>query len=326
MEYFLLFLIIALVAGGLYLIFKGPLGMKFHVVPEEKRLVIYRLGKFQRIAGPGPVITWRFDTIERELNVRDAPHDLRVDNLYMKGIPFGYTLNIWLHPDPVAAAAGSRERLRDFALFTDREREQQIAVKLREAIVKVVVEIEQTYKLRDSALTFEKLLPIFPGLPLCEQLLATLKTELQRSLPSIGVQLNEQQPITITALHLNTSILNGFKQGHIATLLREQYPDLSSERILRSVSTIDGIDLQEQRVVLGGDGEMKAAMDFRQGKEGVESRLKTYLSPYAGAPAKQKASAAAPFSPPAEETLTHDDLQILKEIPRYRSAQNAEAS
>ncbi|MCB0125476.1 MAG: hypothetical protein KDE58_24650, partial [Caldilineaceae bacterium] len=78
MEYFLLFLIIALVAGGLYLIFKGPLGMKFHVVPEEKRLVIYRLGKFQRIAGPGPVITWRFDTIERELNVRDAPHDLRV--------------------------------------------------------------------------------------------------------------------------------------------------------------------------------------------------------------------------------------------------------
>jgi len=326
MEFLILLLIIVVVVATLYFLLTNLLGMKFRVVPEEKRLVIYRLGKFQRIAGPGVIVIWRTDTIEREINVRDEPQDLRVENLYMKGIPFGYTLNFWFHADPVSVARGDRERLRKLALFNDRERQQQISVKLRDTIVKVVAEIEKTYQLPKDALTFEKLLPIFPGLPLCEQLLSRLKTELQATLPTIGIVINPQQPITITALHLSPTILNGFKQGHIANLLREQYPDLTSERILRSVATIDGIDLQEQRVILDGDGDMRASMDFRQGKDGVESRLKTYL-PSTGEAKDDRRRVENTVPAIAEgEQLSEADLQILKPIPVYPPEERATGS
>lgn len=326
MEFLILLLIIVAFVVALYYLLTGLLGMQYRVVPEEKRLVIYRLGRFQRIAGPGVVITWRTDTIEREINVRDEPVDLRVENLYMKGIPFGYTLNLWLHTDPVTVAQGDQERLRELALFNDRERQQQIAVKLRESIVKVVADIEKSYKLSKDALTFEKLLPIFPGLPLCEQLLEALKAELQRTLPTIGVVVNQQQPITITALHLSPTIINGFKQGHIANLLREQYPDLASERILRSVATIDGIDLQEQRVVLDGDGDMRASMDFRQGKDGVESRLKTYLPSAGGAKESRRHVDTTAVEIADGEILSEADLQILKPIPIYQPPKRAAGS
>ena len=134
MEYLLLLFIFFVAIVVLYFMLTGLLGMRFHVVPEEKRLVIYRLGKFQRVAGPGVVITWGTDTIEREINARNEPHNLRVDNLFMKGVSFGYTLNMWLRTDLVGAAAGNRDRLRELVLFSDREREQQITVKLREAL------------------------------------------------------------------------------------------------------------------------------------------------------------------------------------------------
>ncbi|MEZ4613938.1 MAG: hypothetical protein R2867_00285 [Caldilineaceae bacterium] len=225
MSDFLLALFALLFVGlVLYLIAYWGFGLRFRVVPEEKRLVIYRLGKFYRVAGPGVVPTWRFDTIERELNARDEPHNLRVDNLYMHGIPFGYTLNMWLRNDPVAVAGDDKARLHELALFNDRERKQQIEVKLREALVHVVTRIQEGHKLRKNALTFEKLLPIFPGLPLCEQLLEQLKDELKVSLPSIGIKLNENQPITITVLHLTQTILNGFKQGHIANYCASSIP------------------------------------------------------------------------------------------------------
>lgn len=62
MEGFLFFLvvIVALVAA----IFLLPWRMR--IVPEEERLVIYRLGKFNRIVGPGVVRMSQFS--------KRAPH------------------------------------------------------------------------------------------------------------------------------------------------------------------------------------------------------------------------------------------------------------
>ncbi len=332
MEFLLGILALLVVVVVIYFILYTIFGLRFQVVPEEKRVVIYRLGKFHRIAGPGVVTTWSIDTIEREINARNEPHNLRVENLFMKGIAFGYTLNMWLRIDPVGIAGTNREQLRELALFSDREREQQISVKLRDALVRVAARIENGYKLRKDALLFEKLLPILPGLPLCDQLLEDLKRELQETLPSIGVRLTDSQPIAISALHLSPAILTGFKQGHLATLLREQFPDLPSERILRTVGTIDGIDLQEQRVILDGNSQMKAAMDFREGENGVEPRLRTYLTP--GGETKEEVTterptrgvAATAAAAPEGEHLSQGDLQILKVVPPYQSPRLATGS
>jgi hypothetical protein len=319
------FFLILIALVGTYLVLTWGFGLQLHVVPEEKRLVIYRLGRFQRVAGPGLVPTWGTDTIEREINARNEPHNLRVENVFMKGVSFGYTLNMWLRTDLAAAADGNRELLRELALFSDREREQQISVKLREALVRVAARIENSYQLKPDAKLFEKLLPILPGLPLCEELIEGLRKELKETLPTIGVMLSDNHPIAISALHLSPAVLNGFKQGHIATLLREQYPDLASERILRAVGTIEGIDLQEQRVILDGNGNLRASMDFREGEKG---RLKTYVTPDEGnaAAAPKAAPTPVPVVAAEAEPLTHDDLQILKRVPPYRPVKSAVAS
>jgi len=314
--------VLALLA--LYLILHTIFKLRFQVVPEEKRLVIYRLGRFHRFAGPGIVVTWRTDTVEREINARNEPHNLLIKGLYMKGIPFGYTLNMWLQFDPVSVAGSNREQLRELALFDNRERERQIVIKLREALTRVVVRIENGYELTEDAKVFEKLLPIFPGLPLCEQLLNDLKVELKKILPSIGVKLTDTHPITISALHLSSSILQGFKHGHIATLLREQFDDLSSDRILHTLSTIEGLDLKEQRIILDSNSPVRASMDFREGKNGMEPRLKTYLPTEEGKEERRRPDKPIVVIPDAEK-LTSQDLQVLKPVPAYQASQSSAA-
>ena len=66
----------ALILGVIYL---RP-GLR--TVPQEERLVIYRMGHFDRIAGPGLVfLLHRIDTVQRSFMVREQPLLYRVDHL-----------------------------------------------------------------------------------------------------------------------------------------------------------------------------------------------------------------------------------------------------
>jgi len=87
-----LLLLIVAVLVLVWLVF-GLLGVRFQTVPEEERLVIYRLGRFNRIAGPGMVVYFRrFESIERTLSVREELIEQRVDGLAFNGLFLGYTV------------------------------------------------------------------------------------------------------------------------------------------------------------------------------------------------------------------------------------------
>src|SRR6059058_5272766 len=110
--------------------------IQMRIVPEEERLVIHRLGRFNRIAGPGPVfILNRIETVVRTIRVRDQPANYATQGLFMYDIPFGFTLNFWRSFDLQSAAGQDQETLAKLAQFDDDERNKMIQTKVREALV-----------------------------------------------------------------------------------------------------------------------------------------------------------------------------------------------
>ncbi|MEZ4866652.1 MAG: hypothetical protein R3C14_35360 [Caldilineaceae bacterium] len=286
---------------------------KVQIVPEEERLVVYRLGRFHRIAGPGVVVLQRsLDEVKRTLHVRDEPHHIRVNNIFISGIPFGYTLDLWYHFDLNAAAGNDRAQLVNLAQFSDEERNQQVGTKVREALVESAAQIEKSYKPKGTDF-FHKLLPIIPGLPECDSLLNDVKRRLRESLPSVGAVLNEKQPITVLNIQLGPDIVNSFSRGRVATMLKETFPQLSPTLLLQAVSSIEGIDLPQQQVVFEG-AAADAAMDMRIDEEGTATRVRVKPTrPVAAdgqSPSKTEAETPVP-----KEQLTKDDLSVLKRVP-----------
>ncbi|MCE7983000.1 MAG: hypothetical protein DYG89_17585 [Caldilinea sp. CFX5] len=318
MDFLVPLFIIALIIVGIYFLTQS----KMRVVQEEERLVVYRLGRFHRVAGPGVVLLQRMlDEVKRTFNVRDEPHNVRVNSLFMNGVPFGYTLNFWYRFDLQAAAHGDHERLAKLVQFSDEEREKQVATKVREALVAAGPVIEQRFKPTGSDFV-SKLLPIIPGLPSFDAFMVEVRKHLRESLPLVGAILNEEHPLTVTNIHLGSDIIGSFSRGRVATMLRETFPNLPPELLLQAVSSIEGIDMPQQRVVFEGVDQSNTRLDFRteEGQASTRVRVQPTTPSTAAQPASNPASAAPvgqPSTPvtPSKEQLTKDDLAILKRVP-----------
>ncbi len=320
MELFLFFFFWALVAVLVIVLFAWLiLGLRVQIVPEEQRLVIYRLGAYHRVAGPGPVLIMRMDTIERTLQVRDQPHNIRIDNLFMKGVPFGYTLNFWYGVDLYKAADGKREQLARLAQFSNDEIDRQVADRVRDALISSLAKIEQEYQPVGKEF-FYNLLPIIPGLPESTKLLTYLREELTRTLLAVGVVFNPNHPIIIKGLHIGADIAGSFSRSRVGQMLKEQFPGLPEEMLLQALTSIEGIDFAHQRITLKSEGDAQAVVDFRSDEEeGMQPRVKVY-PPTKGARTAQAQTGTNPATseapaPPTEERLTKEDLTILKRVP-----------
>ena len=319
MDFLVPLFIIALIIVGIYFLTQS----KMQVVQEEERLVVYRLGRFHRVAGPGVVFLQRMlDEVKRTFNVRDEPHNVRVNGLFMNGVPFGYTLNFWYRFDLQAAANGNHERLAKLVQFSDEEREKQVATKVREALVAASPVIEQRFKPTGNDFV-SKLLPIIPGLPSFDAFMEEVRKHLRENLPLVGAILNEEHSLTVTNIHLGSDIIGSFSRGRVATMLRETFPNLPPELLLQAVSSIEGIDMPQQRVVFEGVDQSNTRLDFRAEEGQASARVRVQPSAPTPSTAAQAVSnpvsaAPVPSSPPvtpSKEQLTKDDLSILKRVP-----------
>ena len=306
------FLVVLLVIAGIiaavYL-----LPWQVQVVSEEERLVIYRLGRFNRIAGPGMVYMSKLETVHHKIDARDKPRNVRVDNLFMRGVPFGYTLNFWYRVDPVTAASDDKEQLAHLAHFDDHERDKLVGTKVREALVLSTTQIGNEYKPAGEAY-FYNILPIIPGLPDNDRLLALTRDKLAETLPTVGAILNQAHPITIAGLNLSNDLAQSFSRDRIATLLREQFPNLSEEVRLEAVGSIVGIDMGRKRISVESNSNASVAVEERNGDlnarifmQGGNSKPASGASPKAAKPQPQLA--AQPI-----ETLSSADLGVLKRV------------
>jgi hypothetical protein len=136
-----------------------------HVVPEEKRLVIYRLGRFNRLVGPGMVqVIPGLEQVVRTLEVRDHPMDVTISSIFAFGVPNDLTLNLWCSFDVAEAAGNDKKKLTKLVHLSDAERRKQVEVKMREALVKHLAIIQKEMPLPQESTSLDGVIALAPGM------------------------------------------------------------------------------------------------------------------------------------------------------------------
>lgn len=291
---------------------------RFEIVPEEERVIIYRLGRFFRIAGPGMVWFFhRFDTLQRRFTVRNEPHDCFIDGLFVYGIPIGLTLNLWYRYDPVTAASGNRVRLVELSQFGESERRSHLVVKLRDALVRQLGSMEQEKPLDAQATIVDKLTLILPGVPSCIEFLRRVQQDLTQSLPSLGIILDTTHSLLITRLHPPEDLIKGFSRDRAAALLRLRFPNLSDSMMVHMLEAIEGLEplrIHEVRQI-GDRGEMGPGLETRWLEDDMMFRMPAGLM--LSAPSLGKSiSGDVGVSELDATVLGPEDLAVLKRVPR----------
>lgn len=323
------FLIIILVVGILVLLgfalFKA-LSSSTRVVPQEERLVVYRLGKFHRVVGPGIVRIYpKLDEVRRVIEVRDHPVQVTVDGIFAFGVPNTLTLNLWVRSDPVEAARKDQATLGRLVQIKEHERQDQVEVKMRDALVKQVAELQQTMPLPDYANTFDGVIALAPGSARYNALLEGVTLKLQQTLPSIGVILNESQPITLTRRAIPDDIINalGQKRGidisgqtliQYAVQLKTAFPEMSDAILSQILGSIPGVDMSNVRpIIMEQIRAVETKLEYELHEDGTgQYNLQSELGPQ-----KLIEGKSVTVQPPSgDDRLNDSDLAVLKQIPR----------
>jgi len=307
-------MIIVAALMGLYLLVM-MIGFKFLIISQEERAVIYRLGRFSRLVGPGIVMLTRLEQEVQRIKVRSDYGEYRTNTFYfINGVPFNYTMSFWRRYDLRAAAHDDRARLAELVQYTDDERHHFLVTKLHEALFTCVQTIQQRYPVDNDASIALKLLPILPGMKSCDELRDLVRETLATTLPSVGVILDTRHPVMITNVHVTPEVLDSFGRGRSLAMLREQLPDVSPEILLQAFSAIEGLDMHTVRLYMNGGAVREVKMDgekvegYKIMPEGVEpvARQEIKDSPLRRAP---------PVPDVADERLSKADLSVLKRLP-----------
>lgn len=305
-----------------------------HVIPQEERWVIYRLGRFRRLAGPGTVqIIPQLDEIKRVVNVRDRPHEVTVKGVFAFGVPNDLTLNLWCSFDLEKAAGEDRNKLAQLVQINELERREQVEVKMREALIRQISTLQERMPLPDKAQFMDRVIALAPGSTRYNALLRGVQYELERSLPSIGVILDTSQPIVLTKRGLSDEIVEAIKRRrgreidsewltNYVDQLRQRFPGIDNSVIAQMLASIEGVDVgRVQRLLLEQEPGTEAEVEFEMPADGITSApnviTKPKKKPGHSTPRRQTASQEPEREPalPPSESLAKDDLAVLKRVP-----------
>lgn len=306
-------ILIVLILGGFTLIvgflFFKLAGLHLEIVPQGKQLIIHQLGLFKRLAGPGPVLLRSMETVEQTIDVRNQPHRIPVGGLFLNGIPFSYTLEIWYRTALEELANGDVAQLARWVEFSEAERQQMARTKVFEAVSKSVAHMQENHK-ADGPEFFYNILPIVPGLSANVKMMNQAKARLADSLAAIGIQLDPKEDLIITGLTINDKVAAGLGRGQIVQLLRESFPSLSEDVLLEAMASIDKIKLPHSRITIQSDGE--TSVDIRTDEDGqAEARVRKNT----GGGTARRTTAEPAADPVVEEQVAAEDWEVLKRVP-----------
>jgi len=306
-------LIAALILIGLAILSAGAQVVK---VPQEQRLVIYRLGRFKRLAGPGLETLSRFDSIERTINIRSEFKEYLTATWYFNGLPITYTISLWSSNDLAQACGDDRKRLERLVQYSDAERQRYLRSKLNEALYHSRPVVEQKYAAASTATVSEQLLPMLPGMPGCNELMQLVRKELRATLPSIGVILDEEHEVTVTEVQLAPEVIAGLERSNSLKMLREQFPHLTADELIDTFSAIEGFNIRKMRLQIESSADVR---DIEFDGETIErftvssAAARVQEQPAVDTPLLDHATLQAKEDKD-EERLTRNDLSILKRL------------
>ncbi|HXW01638.1 MAG TPA: hypothetical protein VEC93_24720, partial [Anaerolineae bacterium] len=274
----------------------------------------------------------------------DHPMEVTVPGIFAYGVPNDLKLNLWCSFDLVRAAANNRHKLASLAHLTDAERRQQVEVKMREALVNQIAELQNRKPLPEGATPLDGVIALAPGTDRYNDLISGLKDELANTLPPVGVILNTSHSITVTGRNIPDVIIDAIKrtQGRqidsqwltkYANQLREQFPEISSAVLDQMLASIEGVDVGNvQRLRLEQDEHTQAQVEVEVPLDGADTAgiiAKPKVKLADTETRSQAAPAAARREPasasPGPQHLTKNDLAVLKRVPRQQPDQRKSA-
>lgn len=288
------------------------------IIHEGERRVVFRLGRFDRIAGPGINLVLRgIETEQRTFISRNEPRSFKIAQLFCYGIPVGLTFNVWSRFDPEAATR-DLQRLTDMILLNDEERLQQMGVKVRQALVDELGLLEALNPLPEGASNLRKLAPVIASSPVCARLLRSVAARLVRDLPVLGVLLDPTQPITITDLQIAPDLLGTFQRERLVPELRRQFPNLPDDMLLQMVANLEGVTpppaTQRKHIALDSNGGNLGMDNYLVDEDGVLGLHQPAGMRPGALPPPARPDPSQEIERPAER-LSPEDLAVLKRFP-----------
>ena len=333
---FVIVIVGLVVIGALLVLAFGP----SRIVPEDRRLVIDRNGRFNRLAGPGRVrLIPGLESVRKEIEVRDHPKDVTIPGIFAYGLPNEFKLNLWCKVDLEEAVEGDRDKLVRLVQLTDAEREAQVEVLIRQAIVDQVTILQEEMplpKLQDELM--DKVIALAPGSPRNQRLLEGITEDLDKSLPTVGVILNREYPIKLTKRGIPTEMVEALDRTrgrqldsdwlkNYALEIKEQFPEVSNAVLAQMLASLKGVDTSSiQGFLLEQDAsDQEANVRVKAPRSGPATPNVGLKPSTPGDVQPESVGEPEPGSKVVSSHLTKRDLSILKRIPRQNNDQRRSA-
>lgn len=227
-----------IIIAVLFLIIAQP---RIRIVREDRRLVMFKRGRFSRVAGPGVVFYLRgHETIETEYDIKEQPYGIQVQ-AYVTNIPITYKLELWFCLDPELAANGDKYELRQSVLHTPEERLRHIEKRVQDMFNRFLMQDILEVKSASTSSLMMRLLPYVPGHPNMLRVLDKMQSALSAELKRYGAVLNRQEPIAIVGFIPAPIVVEIMNRGLVWNELRHQLPlDMSIDDWATAVRLMDG--------------------------------------------------------------------------------------
>ncbi|MCS7037969.1 MAG: SPFH domain-containing protein [Anaerolineae bacterium] len=182
----------------------------FIKVEEGYQAVIYRLGRFYSLAGPGMVWLWPYlDEVHAMLDVRSARVPI-VIRTFAGGVPVTLRLSFHARLDLQQAAANDLNRLAELASWDEQQRKDKLDDAVQNLVVRMVKEYERRHPVSADADVFDRLAHIITMTRENDALMTNIRRYLGRVIAQFGYVLGETEPCWMVLDSLPPSLLEAF--------------------------------------------------------------------------------------------------------------------
>lgn len=302
----------------------------FVKVEEGHQIVIYRLGRFYKIAGPGVVWLWpRLDEVHATLDVRTTRMPILV-RTFAAGVPVTLRLSFHARLDLLRAVGNDLNRLAELASWDEQQRKDKLDDAVQNLAIRMVKEYERRYPVPADADVYDRLAHIITMTRENDLLMDTIRRQLGQIIRRSGYIFDEVEPCWMVLDSLPPSLLEAFdrartdrvhvrrlteKWGQILRLIRDYPPHLQAHLL----AVVEGLEPPPIQIPGGGGAAEVNARLTPGGEPEIE------ITPRSQVPGDRTGTPHTPKRPVNEDDdfdppLTMDDVAPVHTVPSRRRA------
>jgi hypothetical protein len=300
----------------------------FIKVKEGHEAVIYRLGRFHRLAGPGPAWLWPYvDELHATLDVRQTKLTVLIRTFAGGGMPVTLRLSFHARLDLRRAAGQDFGRLAELASWDEEERKEKLDDAVQHLVIRMVREYERRHPVPHDADFLTQLAHILTMTRQNDALMVNIRRHLGRVIARSGYILSQAEPCWMVLDSLPPTLIEAFdrtrtdrvhmqrltaKWEQLLRLIRDYPPHLQAHLM----AVIEGLQPPPLQIP-GHEGSLELNTRLTpNGKAEVEIGLRPPgpNQPSSAHTAGAQMNAEEDPDPP----LTMDDVALVRVVPPRR--------